>query len=380
MAWYKQLDDDDARKSHKHYNYSDQRGLYFASDFAGPDDGRKNRPRHDIIHPVTGKACKKPSTGWRWDKAKTEWALSQNPPRIHFGADESTIPNRKSYLEEISTEPFSSVFYADGRSATLEVEDLVGKSVFPFPKNKEVLMKLISLLCDDGDLVLDFFAGSGSTAHAALQLQHDYALNVRFLLIQLPEPCADDSVAKQQGFENISDIAKERLRKAIDRYQSGQMEEQLFDQDRKSDFGFKVFELRTSHFRPWDGSGITDDPKQIARQLELHIDHVNPDATQEDILYELLLRAGFLPTQHVDVTSLAEKHVFSIEDGALLICLEDEVTRELIDAVAEAEPMQFICLDKAFKGNDQLKANAVQTFAARNQGREKAEQIIFRTV
>lgn len=378
MAWYRSLEDDDPRKSHKHYNYSDERGLYFADNFAGPDDGRKNRPRHDIFHPITGNPCKKPSTGWRWDKSKTDWALSQNPPRIHFGPDETTIPNRKSYLEEINTEPFSSVFYADGRSATLEVEELVGKSVFPFPKNKEVLMKLISLVCEDDDLVLDFFAGSGSTAHATLQLKFDDMLNVRFLLVQLPEPCDDDSVAKQKGFDNISDIAKTRLRKAIAQYKKDNRE--LFDSQQGGNTGFKVFELRPSNFRPWNAEAVAGNPQEIGRQLELHIDHVDVNATQEDILYELLIRAGFLPTQHVEVISLAESQVFSIADGALLICLEDEVTRELVDGVAEAEPMQFICLDKAFKGNDQLKANAVQTFAARNQGRDKAEQIIFRTV
>ena len=97
-------------------------------------------------------------------------------------------------------------------------------------------------------------------------------------------------------------------------------------------------------------------------------------------MYEILLKAGFMPTEKVEKLELAGKTVFSIADGALLICLEDEITRELIDAVAEAEPMQFICLDQGFKGNDQLKTNAVQTFAVRNQGRDKAGQIMFRTV
>ena len=106
-------------------------------DFAGPDDGRTSRPRHDIFHPITGKPCKKPSTGWRWDQAKTKWALEQSPPRIHFGPDETTIPNRKTYLKENTGETFASVFYRDGRSATLEVERLVGPGWFQFPKNTD---------------------------------------------------------------------------------------------------------------------------------------------------------------------------------------------------------------------------------------------------
>jgi len=89
---------------------------------------------------------------------------------------------------------------------------------------------------------------------------------------------------------------------------------------------------------------------------------------EEDILYELLLKAGFMPTEKVEKLEMAGKTVFSIADGALLICLEDEITSELIDMVAEAEPMQFICLDQGFQGNDQLKANAVQTFACPQSG------------
>ncbi len=173
LAWFRTLPATDSRKAHKHYNWSDDRGLYFADNFAGPDDGRASRPRHEILHPTTGQPCKKPSTGWRWDEAKTEWALREKPPRIHFGPDENTIPNRKSYLEEIDSEPYASVFYRDGRSATLAVEGLLGKGVFPFPKNQEVIGELVALTTNQNDLVLDFFAGSGTTAEAVMRLNAD---------------------------------------------------------------------------------------------------------------------------------------------------------------------------------------------------------------
>jgi adenine-specific DNA-methyltransferase len=196
MEWYRGLKDSDPRKGHKHYNWSDDRGLYFAADFAGPDDGRESRPRHDIIHPVTGKSCKKPSTGWRWDEAKTEWALAQEPPRIHFGEDETTIPNRKSYLKETALEPFGSHFYQDGRTATLQVEKLLGEGVFQFPKNTSVLAKLMNLMTQEDDLILDFFAGSGSTAHACLELNHEEGSSRRYVLVQLPEQL--DETKKEQ--------------------------------------------------------------------------------------------------------------------------------------------------------------------------------------
>jgi adenine-specific DNA-methyltransferase len=128
------------------------------------------------------------------------------------------------------------------------------------------------------------------------------------------------------------------------------------------------------------GSNPDATEDEIASQLEMFVDHIDPDATQEDILYELLLKSGYMPTERIEKVEMAGKSVFSVSEGKLLICLEDEISRELIDVVADASPSQFICLDKSFKGNDQLKANAVQTFAARNQSQDKSEQIVFRTV
>ena len=147
------------------------------------------------------------------------------------------------------------------------------------------------------------------------------------------------------------------------------------------------FEKPRRHF-PVSEEGIThgflektrDMKGETARRLELHIDHIDPEASQEDILFELLLKAGFMPTEKAEKREMAGRAVFAVAGGSLLICLESEITRELIDAVAEAGPRRFICLDRGFRGNDQLKANAVQTFAARNQGRDKTEQILFRTV
>lgn len=205
MAWYRSLPKGDFRKSHKHYNWSDDRGLYFAADFAGPDDGRENRPRYDIIHPVTNQACAIPSTGWRWEESTTKKALAENPPRIHFGKDHTTIPNRKSYLHEVSEEPMLSTFYKDGRSATLEVEGLVGAGVFQFPKDSDVIADLINVVVDDGDLVLDSFGGSGTTAHAVLKLNKYFKKALNFILVEL-----DSNVAKS--------VTATRIKKVINGY------------------------------------------------------------------------------------------------------------------------------------------------------------------
>lgn len=376
MEWYRKMPNGDPRKAHKHYNWSDDRGLYFAADFAGPDDGRKSRPRHDIIHPVTGKPCEKPSTGWRWDEEKTNWALAQVPPRIHFGSDETTIPNRKTYLHEIDEEPFSSVFYADGRSATLEVEDLVGKGIFPFPKNREVIADLISLVCHPGDIVLDFFAGSATTGHAALQVSIELGKKIKFILVQLPEPSDRDSKAYEAGFRTIAEIGRSRLKKAGKQLLKRDDDGLPLEDKRSDDLGYRAFVLDRSNFKVWSGDATGD--VDIGKQVEMHIDHLSSTSSAEDILYELLLKAGFSLTTTVKTIEMTGKQVFSIEDGSLLICLDKEITPAVIDALAEANPLQVICLDEGFKGNDQLKANAVQTFKARAQAEES--EIVFKTV
>lgn len=205
MAWYRGLPKTDIRKAHKHYNWSDNRGLYFAADFAGPDDGRENRPRYPIPHPITKQPCAIPSTGWRWEEETTLAALAEDPPRIHFGRDHTTIPNRKSYLFEVDEEPMMSVFYKDGRAATLEVEAMLGANSFPFPKDSDVIADLIGMVAGPGDLVLNSFGGSGTTAHAVLKRNLHLKKPLRFILVELDETTATTKT-------------RERVRKAIDGY------------------------------------------------------------------------------------------------------------------------------------------------------------------
>ncbi len=210
MQWYRSLDKKDPRKAHKHYNWSDNRGLYFPDNFHGPDDGRENRPRYDIIHPITGKSCAKPSTGWRWEEETTRLALAETPPRIHFGKDETTIPNRKSYLFEVDQEPLMSVFYKDGRAATLEVEGILGAGAFPFPKDSDLLSELIGIVADDNDIVLDSFAGSGTTAHAVMKLNQAVGGKRKFILIEMDsEVClAKTRIRLEKASEGYTYIPK----------------------------------------------------------------------------------------------------------------------------------------------------------------------------
>lgn len=190
-------------------------------------------------------------------------------------------------------------------------------------------------------------------------------------MVQLPEPCSESSEPFKAGEKLISNLSKERIRRAAANIKQE-------NPDYNGDLGFKVLKLDQSNFKHWQAPDRNTPDEALIQQLELHIDHIQEQADPEAILYELLIKAGFMPTEKVERLTLAGKAVYSIAEGALLICLEDMIENDLIQAVADAEPAQFICLDKAFRGNDQLKANAVQTFKALNQDREV--KIEFRTV
>ena len=131
--------------------------------------------------------------------------------------------------------------------------------------------------------------------------------------------------------------------------------------DHAPDCGFRVFKLAESNFTSWDAE-VERDTETLERQLSMHIDHVREGRTPEDILYELLLKSGFPLTTSVETLTLAEKQVYSVADGALLICLEEGLSLELIRAMAERQPERVVCLDAGFTNDDELKVNAVQTF------------------
>ncbi len=361
---------------------NDPRGLW-KSDPATAQAGHGTKSQFYTLTAPNGKQHSLESGRcWLYTKHVMQDAISDG--RIWFGRDGNGVPRIKTYLDEkdrgLTPE---TIWFAEDVSTTENSKNQLkelfeGVSVFETPKPVDLLKLAIQISSDDG-IVLDFFAGSATTAHAVLDLNKDGG-NRNFVLVQLPEPCEPNSEASKAGYDTIADIGKERIRRAIinlNKEQEGKLD---LDQSSQQDRGFKVLKLDQSNFKQWQALDPSAPVAKIEEQLELHIDHISHTATPEDLLYEILLKAGFKPTEKVETKQIAGRNVFSVADGALLLCLEDTVTKEVIDAIAEAEPMQFICLDSAFHGNDQLKANAVQTFAARNMQREKHNQIIFKTV
>ena len=259
-------------------------------------------------------------------------------------------------------------FTTDG---TRELARLFGEKVFDFAKPvaalKEVCRQATS--ASGKDIVLDFFAGTCTTAQAVMELNKEDGGNRRYVMVQLPEP------VEGSQFSDLSAIGRERLKRVIAEIKADPAD-LITENGGKNGLGYRAFRLDRSNFKNWSGASTSDD--ELGQQIDMHIDHLSKASTPEDILYELLVKAGFPLTTKVKTVKMADKQVFSIEEGALLICLEKEITSELIDALAEANPLQVICLDEGFKANDQLKANAVQTFRARAEAEES--EIVFRTV
>jgi adenine-specific DNA-methyltransferase len=204
-------------------------------------------------------------------------------------------------------------------------------------------------------LILDFFAGSGTTAHAVLDLNKQDGGNRKFILVQLPEP------TERKDYPTIADITKERVRRVIKKLNDKDAGKLDLEGAKKQDRGFRVFKLAESNFKPWNAE-VPHDAPALERQLELHVEHIREDRTAADLLYEILLKSGFPLTTPVETLTLAGKTVHSVAGGALFICLERALTLELIRAMAERKPERVVCLDEGFAGNDQLKANAVQIF------------------
>lgn len=246
-------------------------------------------------------------------------------------------------------------------TSSSELSELLGGRYFDFPKPVSLIKHLIGFIADKDDIVLDFFAGSATTAHAVLELNREDAGNRKFICVQIPEPTDENSEAFRAGYKNIAEIGKERIRRVIKKIKTEKerQEPDMFEGDKKpQDLGFKVFKLQSSNFATWDAN-VEKSIDTLTEKLFRHIDHISPEAEQDAILFELLLKAGFELTTQIEKLTLADKTVYSVMENALLICLERNLTHELLNAIAELKPVRFICLDEGFCDNDQLKSNAV---------------------
>ena len=370
----------DERKIEQYSNPdNDSRGPWASANMVGlASKNRRPNLHFDLVDPKSGINYGCPEMGWRYDRKTMARLIGEE--RILWPSSADGRPRRKAFFEDLTSQftGTSSLIGIDlyTRDGTAEISDLFGFRPMDFPKPAGLVREIVEQGAGNKDIVLDFFSGSCTTAQAVMELNQKDGGDMQYIMVQLPEPCDKESEAYTRGLKTIADIGKERIRLAAKKISEEHESQLALDGSDKLDLSFKAFKLDLSNFKVWDGDVAAG--AGLAEQLEMHVDHVSDASGPEDILYELLLKAGFPLTTKVETVDLAGKPVFSIEDGALLICLEKEITSELIDAMAEANPLQVICLDEGFKGNDHLKANAVQTFKARAQSEES--EIVFRTV
>jgi adenine-specific DNA-methyltransferase len=294
---------------------------------------------------------------WRWGKEKAQDELNKEIVGYKTEDGEYRIVQKMRTTSKLIRSLIDGVEFTT-RRGTAELEKIFNKKIVEFPKPVELIKYFLKAGVNTDSIVVDFFAGSATTAQAVLDLNKEDGGNRKFIMVQLPEKCEEKSEAFKAGYKTLTDIGKERIRRVINNIEK-EKGETLF-KDKQLDLGFKVFKLDKSNFKIWDAEKVSADKQALEKQLELHIDHIDPKATQEEILFEILLKTGFELTTKIEKIELAGKIVYSIEDGAMLVCLEKELTKGVIKAMAEKQPSRVICLDQGFVNNDQLKTNAVQ--------------------
>ena len=303
-------------------------------------------PTYEVLHPVTQKPVTLPKTGWRFQKDEMSRRIAEG--KIWFGPDEKSIPRGISFLDEKNEQVALSVFEQDRKAASTDMRDLMGEIVFDNPKDRRVLARWIRLVTNGAKdaLVLDFFAGSGSTGQAVMDLNAADGGNRQYILVQLDEP------VDHAEYDNIADITRERLRRAGQRLarEVGLLEVGI-------DFGFRSLHIDTSNLA--DNLTTADDLVQAS--LLASVGSVKADRSDEDLLFEVLTEWGLELSESIELRMVGENRVFAVANGALLACFTDNVSSALVSDMAAQHPLRAVFLDSGF-ANDAERINAEQIF------------------
>ena len=249
---------------------------------------------------------------------------------------------------------------------TREVRDLLDGKVFDFPKPLQLLKTLIAQGTTSDSVVLDFFAGSGTTAHAVMELNAEDGKSRRCISVQLPEPTGENSEARSAGFTSISAIARERIRQAGNRI-SNEDTAKFDSRDQPLDVGFRAYKLVDTNFSKWKAdSGLSEG--ELMNLFSSMSDSAKDDAHPEALLTEVLLKLGFSLSESIETVDIDGLEVFSMSDGLVMAYLDEHTTPTLaqLRALVAKEPERLVILEDAFKGNDEMKTNLVQECRTHN--------------
>lgn len=359
---------------------NDPRGVYKADNFSVGPANPKNI--YEIITPSGRKVLPPSGYSWRFSEEKTKELIADN--RVYFGENGNNVPAYKRFLSEVKNgmTPMTIWRYKDvghSQDATKEVKYLFkGKAFFDYPKPVRLIKRMVELATSNDDIILDFFAGSGTTAQAVMELNAEDGGNRKWILVQLPEKTDEKSEARKAGYSTIADVATERIRRARDKItddfdiiakRNGIVKQQTSDSGNKTitdifgsatqeleqnvDFGFRVYEIVDSNFRKWNELVSGED--EIRQQMLDHLDPLESNTTSDDLLTEILLKHGISPL--VEIETNDNFHYIPSEN--LIISLAKTMTQEIFDQILSKTPSRIIFLDQSFKDNLNLKTNLV---------------------
>ena len=337
----------------KHYKNpdNDPNGPYFDGNPLNSPNHRENLI-YDLESP-NGQRISPPKNGWRWSKQLMKEKIKSG--EIRFKEDGTGI-RRRTYLKDTKGLPPSSLWTdldktGHNRQAKYELLKLLPEDVFETPKPVKLLKHILALSnTASEDIVLDFFAGSATTADAVIQLNSEDGGNRKFIMIQLPEPCGENSNALKSGFSTIADVGKERIRRSGVKAQEESSRSDL-------DIGFRVLKVDSTNL-----NDVYYSPDAIDQTgLFDHVENFKQDRTLEDLLFQVLLDWGVDLSLSIVRETIEEKSVFFVDETALAACFDSDISEKLVKNIARRKPLRAVFCDSGY-GSDSTKINVEQIF------------------
>ena len=362
-----------SEKDASRYDLEDEKGKFSILQLrrTGGEDRREDRPSmyYGIKTPDGNIVYPKGPTGYdsRWRVGEETFKQMLKDNLIYFKQTGNGYNvYYKFYLEGRTKRPSNLWNDIEGNEkASIDLKSLIPEKVFETPKPIEFIRRMLQISnVSDGDIVLDYFSGSATTAHAVMKLNSEDGGNRKYILVQLPETTDVKSDAYKAGYDNICEIGKERIRRAgkkiLEELQAKQGNVDLFckqEPECKLDTGFRVLKLDTSNMQD-----VYYKPEEFS-ETSLFEDNVKPDRTPEDLLFQVMLECNLPLSAKIESKTIAGKEVFNVNDGYLLACFDEDVNETVITEVAKLKPYYFIMRDKSLS-SDNVADNFEQIFNA----------------
>ena len=340
---------------------NDPLGPWTSANMAGiATESQRPNLHYDLINPETGINYGRPKMGWRYDKNTMAKLISEG--RIIWPEDVNGRPRKKTYLKELDDNlpGFSSIIGTDvyTRNGSLEIDSIFDERLFSFPKPSNLIKPLIFQIAEKDSVILDFFSGSATTAHAVMQLNAEDGGKRKFIMVQLPELCDEKSEAYKAGYKNICEIGKERIRRAGQQIlkQVQNDKDSLFaDEKKKLDIGFRVLKCDSSNMED-----VYYTPDHFDKN-DLFKSNVKTDRTGEDLLFQVMLDLGIMLSSKIETKKIDGKTVFYVEGNYLVACFDENVDEKTITEIAKEKPYYFVMRDSSM-ANDSVATNFEQIF------------------